>query len=186
MKLKDITSIKTGLNSSRMNDPTINYYSSNDIEFDLSHIVDSKIVNDEKYSVLDEYRAKQGSVVQSLISQETAQISAHNSGKILNQNFITFDFDDEKLDAKYLCYLLNESDEVKRQKYAVSQGSIVRKATPAMIKEFKVNLPDIQLQKDIGQVYALTLEKRRIVTEKLNIEEQLVFTEIKQLLKKGR
>jgi restriction endonuclease S subunit len=188
MKLKNIVTIKTGLNSSRVShneSKDLVYYSANDLEHDLSNLLANKtheLINVDSH---ENYLTEAGQVIQSLISQETSTISYKNSGKLINQNFVTFEFDKEVLNPEYLCYVLNQSDQVKRQRYALSQGTNIRKNSPQNIKELDIFFPTLDIQQTIGNIYALEMNLKRIELEKIFIEEQITLSKINGFINKG-
>lgn len=185
MKLKDLVIIKTGINSSRISNSleTSDYYSASDLESDLPYLLTNVGSGQEKDEESNQHRTIRGQVIQSLITQKTAVVSQQNSGKIINQNFITFDFDQHTLNPKYLCYMLNQSEEIEKQKYVLSQGSVLRKSSPQTIKEFSIFYPDFEIQKQIGEIYALSLNKKRIEIERIKKEEQITLSRINKFIK---
>lgn len=105
MKLGDIIDIKVGLNSSRLTTDDARQqtgYTYDDLQVDLGSGISDQ-VNLE--------------LVTSLVgSQTSAIISATNRAKVLNQNFARINMDATIIDPYYLCYLLNESHDIMRQR----------------------------------------------------------------------
>lgn len=184
MELKNILNVKTGINSSRMKPgETVEAYTAADLEDDLLNMTSTNHFNKNGSTDISKKETYNGELIQSLISERTAIVTENNVGKSINQNFAYFEFDETKLDPKFLCYMLNESEEIKRQRYRLSQGTIVRKASPRTIMEFDIKIPSIEIQQAVGNLYGLILAKRRVTLAKIKIDEQIVLERIKQTMK---
>lgn len=84
------------------------------------------------------------------------------------------------MDPRYLCYLLNESDAIKKQMAVSMQGSTVRKLTPAILKALDVDLPSMETQRKIGKAY-LTIKKRTaLARQQTELEQVLYLAVVKQ------
>ena len=94
-----------------------------------------------------------------LNTYQAAVVSEQNTSKIIDQNFVQIEIKSKSLDAIYLCYMLNESNAIKRQENAFSQGVVVRRMAPNNI--LSLSLPDIDIrrQKLIGRIYALKIHE---------------------------
>jgi len=184
MKLKNILKVKTGVNSSRIsNEMRKEAYTAADLEDDLLKMMsveESKGGKDESGTNRSTYS---GQLIQSLISERTALVTEDNVGKGINQNFVYFEFNKKELDPKFMCYMFNESKKIKKQRYKLSQFSIVRKSSPHMILEFNIDIPSIDVQQAVGNLYGLMLEKRMISLSKIKIDEQIVLERINQAIK---
>ena len=83
------------------------------------------------------------------------------------------------IDKKYVIYLLNESDNIKKQWSSGLQGTMVLKYTIKQLKELELSkLPSFNKQEIIGNIYFYQLKlqalKERVVkNEKLILFEQL-------------
>jgi len=187
MKLKNVLKVKTGINSSRVPiKMSNNAYTAADLEDDLMNLMDAKEPNENHKKNEPNKVTYNGQLIQSLISERTALITEDNVGKDINQNFAYFGFDEKRLDPKFLCYMFNESKEIKRQRYKLSQGSIIRKASPHTILEFDIDIPSIETQQVIGNLYGLMLKKKKITLSKVEIDEQIVLERINQFVKDNK
>ena len=182
--LNDLVKITTGTNSSRLTNKTekADLYTAQDLEDDLLHIEEIQVDDGKAKSVDGTRIGSEGLVVQSLISERTAMMTEQNATKGLNQNFAYFEFNNAQIDPKYLCYMLNESEAIAAQRYRFSQGSVIRKATPMTIREFQIDLPSLDLQQAIGNLYGLMLSKKRITKEKSILEEKIMLEKIRDAL----
>lgn len=184
MKLKNILNIKTGINSSRMEfDEQIEAYSAANLEDDLLNMMSVKETDKNNSTNKVSKETFNGELIQSLISERTAIVTENNVGKSINQNFACFEYDEKELDPKFLCYMFNESEEIKRERYKLSQGGIVRKSSPRTIMEFDISIPSIKVQQTVGNLYGLILAKKRVSLSKMKIDEQIVLERIKQTIK---
>ncbi|CAH0415878.1 restriction endonuclease subunit S [Periweissella fabaria] len=164
MKLGDIIDIKVGLNSSRLTTDDVRQqagYTYDDLQVDLG----SGLSNQESLEI-----------VTSLVgSQISAIISEVNQAKVLNQNFARINMDATIIDPYYLCYLLNESHDIMRQKEALKQGSTLPKITPQIIKELQVSLPPIEQQQKIGRIYYLANQQYQLMQQNAQQQHQAMM-----------
>lgn len=185
MKLEDIVTVKVGVNISRVKEAdsqSLDTYSYDDLIKDLDGLfLDSKVNKFNNSSEKDNHLSEPGDVIFSFVSSKAAIISAENKGKLINQNFAKLIIESDRLDQDYLCYLLNESESIKKQMAISMQGSTVRKLTPSTLKTFNIKLPSIDRQQAIGQAY-LTIKKRQALTKKqAELEEQYYLELLKRI-----
>lgn len=155
--------ITSGVNQS-LNRKYQEKYTNNDLEEDLYRgYVGKKIEFQEKHEV------NAGDVVINVMNNRAAVVSDVTKGLGMAQNFIKIEVDNKNVYNWYLCYKLNESDEVARQFFANSDGSVVRRTRPSTIKNLKVSFPDYQEQVKIGEAYRHML--LMLHAEKLRIEK---------------
>jgi restriction endonuclease S subunit len=186
MKLEEIVTVKIGRNLSRgseKGDLTLVAYSYEDLMNDLNGLyLDSQTSAYHRNSGhKNVYLSRAGEVVFSFVSSKAGIVSNANQGKIINQNFAKLIVEHNHLDHRYLCYVLNESDEMKRQKAISMQGSIVRKFTPSILKELEIKLPSIEKQRTIGQAYFLLRKRQALAKKQIELEEQLYLKALMQL-----
>ena len=84
-------------------------------------------------------------------------ISEKNRDKILNQSYGVLTADTTKIDPKYLCFVLNESQSIQRQISRFTQGSMAKRLAPNLLKDLQLTLPPLEKQKKIGQAYAVAI-----------------------------
>lgn len=176
MKLKEISDITVGLNSQRLKaaakDNTV--YTANDLTNDLSAGYRGK------YVFSDKERVDAGDVVFHLMSATSAVVSEANAGKLMSQNILKFQFDRSKVDAWYFCYVLNEAQSIKHQLHNMKEGTVTKLITPATIKNLHIDLPDIELQKQIGSIYSTMLVTNRIREEYIRKESAAILEVLKK------
>ncbi|MFC0276846.1 restriction endonuclease subunit S [Enterococcus devriesei] len=184
--LNDVVTIKLGLNLSRKSEEEkkyINIYTNNDLINDLDTIdyeegQDNRV--EENNAII--HTVHRGDLVYSFINSISGIVGKANGGKIINQNFAKIEIDENRIDKKYLCYLLNSDKEINREKDIAMQGSVLKKLSPTAIRNFEVELPDIDRQKKIGNLYA-TWIRRKALIKKRNELEDIIFSEFLNDLK---
>ncbi|OJG34080.1 type I restriction modification system protein HsdIA [Enterococcus devriesei] len=181
-----MVTIKLGLNLSRKSEEEkkyINIYTNNDLINDLDTIdyeegQDNRV--EENNAII--HTVHRGDLVYSFINSISGIVGKANGGKIINQNFAKIEIDENRIDKKYLCYLLNSDKEINREKDIAMQGSVLKKLSPTAIRNFEVELPDIDRQKKIGNLYA-TWIRRKALIKKRNELEDIIFSEFLNDLK---
>ncbi|WP_144486984.1 restriction endonuclease subunit S [Bacillus pumilus] len=185
MKLEQIITIKMGKNQSRRNeraDNSLSTYSYEDLMKDLDGAYLDSIV-DEKDSTLltvDPYLTNVCDVVFSFVSSIAGIVSNETQGKVMNQNFAKLMIETEELDKQYLCYVLNESQFMKKQMTISMQGSTVPKLTPGIFRGLEVQLPSIEKQQMIGKAYFHFRKRQALMKKQAKLEEQLFLEVLKQ------
>lgn len=181
--------IKIGLNLSRKSEEEkkhINVYTNNDLINDLD-ILDQDEVYEERVKEKNSntHSVYEGDVVYSFINSISGIVGKSNGGKVINQNFAKIEIDEKRIDKKYLCYLLNSDKEVNREKDIAMQGSVLKKLSPTAIRNFEVELPDIDKQKKIGNLYATWMKRKALISKQKELEDT-IFSEFLNDLKKQR
>lgn len=184
MKLENVLTIKLGLNLSRQKDKEdIPIYSNKDMLEDLEQL---DVNPPDKASVpFDDgtHTVRTGDIVYNFINTICGIVSPKHDGKTINQNFAKIIIDDEKIDAKFLCYLLNESSEIERQKFISFQGTIIKKLSPSMIQMFDVTLPPLETQKKIGQLYFNSLKRQALNKKEQELENTIIKSVLDNMMK---
>lgn len=166
------------------NAPLYTYYGQQDMEADLvgmeSERNDSKQVRTfDKVSTLC-----QGDVVFSLISGTSTMVGVHHQGYLYTQNYVKL-IADEGLDSKYLVYLLNEDEYIKKQFQVGLQGSQVLKYTLKQVKKLELpDLPTIEKQRTIGELYFNQLRLKALKMRVTNLETTIVLEKLKGVINK--
>lgn len=175
MKLKKVLSMKLGLNLSRQKDKEdIPIYTNKDMLDDLEQI---EVDKPEEVIIPFEDRTHtvhSGDVVYNFINSMCGIVSQKHDGKSINQNFAKIIFDDKHIDSKFICYLLNESSEIEKQKFISLQGSIIKKLSPSVIYEFDVRLPDLEQQQLIGNLYFDWLKRQALIKKEQELEDKMM------------
>ncbi|EMI12621.1 restriction endonuclease subunit S [Bacillus altitudinis] len=185
MKLEQIITIKMGKNQSRKNEhdyADLSTYSYEDLMKDLDGAYLDSIVNEKESTLLtvDPYLTTVCDVVFSFVSSVAGIVSIETQGKVMNQNFAKLIIDTDKLDKHYLCYVLNESQFMKKQMAVSMQGSTVPKLTPGIFRGLEVPLPSIEKQKMIGRAYFHFRKRQALMKKQAKLEEQLFLEVLKQ------
>jgi|SRR5690625_171932 len=186
MKLEDIVTVKVGANISRLKDEeyqSVDTYSYDDLIEDLNGLfLDSKTEIDSENPLNESTHLSQcGELIFSFVSSKASIVSEKNASKIINQNFAKLFIDHEQLDPRYLCYILNESHEIKRQMAISMQGSTVRKLTPLTLKGLEIKLPSIAKQHTIGKAYLSIKKHHALAKKQAELEEKLYFEVLKKI-----
>lgn len=185
MKLEQIITIKMGKNQSRKNEhdyADLSTYSYQDLMKDLDGAYLDSIVNEKESTLLtvDPYLTTVCDVVFSFVSSVAGIVSIETQGKVMNQNFAKLIIDTDKLDKHYLCYVLNESQFMKKQMAVSMQGSTVPKLTPGIFRGLEVHLPSIEKQQVIGKAYFHFRKRQALMKKQAKLEEQLFLEVLKQ------
>lgn len=163
--------------------PLYTYYGQQNIEDDLVGMdsIDSdckQVRTFDKVSTLS-----QGDVVFSLISGKSTVVGEKHQGYLYTQNYVKL-VTDEKVDSKYLVYLLNEDKFIKKQFQMGLQGSQVLKYTLKQVKELELpHLPTIEKQRMIGELYFNQLRLEALRTRAANLETTIVLEKLGEVIK---
>lgn len=149
MHIRDLLELEAGPNASRIRSAytEMQMYTVADLEADLAQI---KYDAPAKAAVQAELVTSVDDLIVSLIRQEAAIVTKAHAGKVLNSNFVKCRYDSARLDPWFLCYWLNESDEVKGQNYRQSKLTAY---IPSSLAKLKITLPAMNRQKEIGRNY---------------------------------
>lgn len=179
MKLGKAVEISLGKNISRIDDnptETLDIYTTDDLENDLSAATAQLLKADSTVQNSNKFIVSSGEIVYNLTSSTVGIVSQMNAGKLINQNFAKLVVKNDMIDAKYLCFLLNQSDSVRRQKYILMQGTVTPKITPAIIRQLEFSLPPMKKQILIGKLYfdmnryQYLIDKRSNILRMLNLD----------------
>ncbi|MGL5331150.1 MAG: restriction endonuclease subunit S [Peptostreptococcaceae bacterium] len=135
---------------------------------------EKKTVSVSKESFNKELLAKENAVVIGLTVHKACVIDKSHIGKIIPSNFAYMYLDENEIDSNYFVWYFNEHPNIKKQLQVASQGSMgIMAISIQMLRELEIELPDINVQKQIGKVYALRLRKEKISHEKNILEKDL-------------
>lgn len=189
MRLESIVALVSGSPQFRINEvfddnaPLYSYYGQQEIEDDLVGI-DSNTNDRKQVRTFDKVSTLgQGDVVFSLISGKSTVVSANHQGYLYTQNYVKL-VADEKVDSKYLVYLLNEDKFIKKQFQLGLQGSQVLKYTLKQLKELELpELPALEKQCMIGQIYFNQLRLEALKNRVAKLETNLVLEKLGEVIK---
>ncbi|MGE4273696.1 MAG: restriction endonuclease subunit M [Desulfitobacterium sp.] len=160
--------------------PLYTYYGQQDIEDDLVGI-DSNGSNSKLVRTFDKVNTLcQGDVVFSLISGRCTIVSSNHQGYLYTQNYVKLVTGD-KVDSRYLVYILNEDKSIMKQFQMGLQGSQVLKYTLKQVKELELlDLPTIEKQRIIGELYLNQLRLEALRNRAANSETTLVLEKLRE------
>ena len=140
VRLDEIIEFSLGKNVTRIKEPNTEKYTPEDFERDLSS-------GDNECNTY-------GCII-NLIKSKAAPISVHTESKVITQNFLKCLLDESKILPWYFCYQFNEGKELEQQIAMFHQGTTlsVKKLNVKTISDLKINLPDLEKQKLIGDAY---------------------------------
>ncbi len=140
IKLEEIIEFSIGKNTTRIKEQGFSIYTPEDFEQDLL-----SGVNESNTS---------GCII-NLMKSKAAPISYSTESKIITQNFLKCLLDESKILPWYFCYQFNEGKELEQQIAMFHQGTTlsVKKLNVKTISDLKINLPDLEKQKLIGDAY---------------------------------
>ncbi|HEY2493724.1 MAG TPA: restriction endonuclease subunit M [Paenibacillus sp.] len=164
--------------------PLYTYYGQQDIDDDLVGI-DSDGSDGKRVRTFDKVSTLcQGDVVFSLISGKSTIVGVKHQGYLYTQNYVKL-VPDEKVDSKYLVYLLNEDNFIKKQFQMGLQGSQVLKHTLKQVKELELpDLPTIEKQCIIGELYFNQLRLEALRNRMANLETAIVLEKLGEVSNK--
>jgi len=149
MKLGDILQVTAGPNASRIKNMYTEeqMYTVGNLEDDLAQTECGSFGGS---TIQAELLTNMNDLVVSMIRQEAAVVSKANIGKVLSSNFVKCEFDSACVDPWFICYWLNESDAVKKEKYDKSR---LKSYTTTTLLDLPIMLPAIAKQRAIGKIY---------------------------------
>ena len=171
MKLKELISVESGLNSREIKKKSIALYSISDFKLDLESTFKEKVNKSfrKNSSVLCE-----GDMVMSLQEFKVAIVSSKNDGKVFSQRYVKLiPTDLSKLKVSYLLFLINESVDIKRQINSLLEGSVLKLLKMKNVENIDIQLPPMEYQKRIGKYYQLLKKKEYLTKKKISILKTL-------------
>ncbi|WP_334075011.1 restriction endonuclease subunit S [Paenibacillus sp. A14] len=189
-KLKNMVEFVSGspqfriIETSDISAPKYTYYGQSDLEADLVDM-DSNGSDGKQVRTFDKVNTLcQGDVVFSLISGKSAIVGVKHRGYLYTQNYVKLVAGD-KVDSKYLAFLLNEDSFIKKQFQKELQGSQVLKYTLKQVKELELpDLPPIDRQRIIGDIYFYQLRLEALKKRAANLEIQILLEKLREAVHK--
>ncbi|MEK5069637.1 restriction endonuclease subunit S [Sporosarcina sp. FSL K6-1508] len=149
-------------------------------EFNESMGLPYRLAQDKKASIWIEQKklerlrfTEENGIIIHLLSQRVASIPSNYKGLLIPSNFVSINFK-EPVDAKFVEWYFNEHAEVRRQFKLATQGSSVSSLSISMLREMEVSLPPIQLQTRIGKIVQAVQQKKRLMEERMELEDQYI------------
>lgn len=121
-----------------------------------------------------------GDVVYSQSSQTASPVSDRHIGYVLSQNYLVLRPDKDLLDPNYLVFMINEEPWFRKELCSRFQGTALYRVSARDLESLEFpELPDLEIQKVIGQIYLdqkkLTALRKRVADNK----EKLVLASLK-------
>lgn len=183
MKLKDLVSIESGLNSRKIKEKSVELYSISDFRTDLKSNFEERINRSlrKNNSVL-----RKGDIIMSLQDFKVALVSSKNDGKFFSQRYVKLIPKNlSKIKILYLLFAINESVDIKRQINSLLEGSVLKLLKMNNVENIDIQLPSMEYQKRIGKYYKLLKEKEYLTEKKMSILNGLSIEYLNNLNKKG-
>ena len=163
--------------------PIYTFYSQTDLSEDLVGIR-SEDSDKKRVRTMDDVNTlATGEVIFSLISGTAAVIREAHQGYLYTQNYVKLS-PEEKIDPRFLVYLLNENSAIKKQLLIGLQGSTVLKYTLKQIKDLEIPaLPDLEKQKIIGEIYFKQLRVQALKNRAAKQETMMRLQQLEEVSK---
>ncbi|MDN4066643.1 restriction endonuclease subunit S [Paenibacillus vini] len=160
--------------------PLYTYYGQPDLETDLVGM-ESNGNEGKQVRTFDKVNTLcQGDVVFSLISGKSTIVGVKHQGYLYTQNYVKL-VAGNKADSKYLVFLLNEDQFIKKQFLMGLQGSQVLKYTLKQLKELELpDLPTIERQQVIGALYFNQLRLEALRNRAANLETSILLEKLRR------
>ncbi len=160
--------------------PLYTFYGQPDLEADLVGM-DTNESDGKQVRTFDKVNTLcQGDVVFSLISGKSTIVGVKHQGYLYTQNYVKL-VAGNKVDPKYLVFLLNEDQSIKKQFQMGLQGTQVLKYTLKQVKELELpNLPTIDKQRLIGELYFNQLRLARLRKGVANSETAIMLQKLRE------
>lgn len=128
---------------------------------------------------------KQDDVLVGLTMQKAMVITSERSGKLTLSNFAVIRIHDKNvLDPNYLCWLLNENSYFKKVIEQSSQGTAyVSTLSIATLRGLEIPLVDIDKQRKIGQLYQISIQRKKIGARLEELKDYLLKAQIESIYK---
>ncbi|MFC0903385.1 restriction endonuclease subunit S [Clostridium sp. MT-14] len=160
--------------------PLFAYYSQTDLTDDLVGIISNGADNKQVRTNDKVNTLCHGDVVFSLITGTAAMVRKEHEGYLYTQNYVKL-LPGNNIDPKFLVYLINENKTIKKQFVLGLQGSQVLKYTLKQLKELKIpNIPSIDKQKIIGQVYFNQLRLQAVKNRAAELETKIILSKLEE------
>lgn len=184
--LKDIASLESGVTQFRIEESSSEnaakycIYSQSDLEDDLACKAsgDCKkwIQTDDAVSTL-----KSDDLLFGLLSGKAAIVGPAHDGYVFTQNYVRIT-PNPSIDSKFLAFILNENEEIRRQLMKGQQGSATMKFTVKQLAELRVPVfPSLEKQESIGKIYFMQLELADLKKHHTDLETKLLFGQLKEV-----
>lgn len=189
IRLAEITELRGGspqfriVESSSDNAPAYPLYGQAELENDLAGISihnsaageHSKLIRTkDQVSTLEA-----GDLIFSLVSGKATIVGPRHKGYLFTQNYVKL-IPSKPVNTKYLAYILNMSDDIKRQLQNGLQGTATLKHTIGQLANLQfAALPPIEAQRIAGELYFNQLKLEALKKRQATLETKLVIGKMK-------
>ena len=189
MKLSELLELVSGTPQFRIVEvsnpkaPVFTYYTQTDLNDDLVGIISSNVDNKQVRTKDKVSTLSRGDVLFSLITGKATIVGKEHEGYLYTQNYVKL-LHGEKIDSKFLVYLMNESKAIRKQLMLGLQGSLVLKYTLTQLRDLEIKkIPSIDRQKIIGQVYFNQLRLKALRNRVAELESKIKLAELEEVSK---
>ena len=206
MKLSEILDPKSGVNLANKQYKDIVYKKDlKELQYDYDDIVEdlerrTRAEEEEDFTkikieeVKDKYRLNKGDLVFGLRVIKAGIVSERNAGKILTSNYVKLEVRDrykDKVEPWYICYLLNEVDEVRNsmglsqsEKEGADGSATVKRLTKTDLMDVELgDLPDFEVQNIVGKLYGAICRREYAEKIKAKLTRKKELEDISKILK---
>ena len=126
-----------------------------------------------------------GDVLVGLSSGNAMVIEKERAGKLVLSNFAVIRIKDKKkLDPYYLCWMINENNDVKRQLFPLYQKTSRVVVIPiSTFKDIEIECCPIDKQVKIGKTYDLSRKLVRTKRSKVDTAKKIINYSLKEVIK---
>ncbi|WP_301860805.1 hypothetical protein [uncultured Megasphaera sp.] len=164
IRLGEVADIVSGYNVGRglVKEAPERKYSRSDFEHDFYRMKEASLTNPIIYqSVLETH------------NMVAAIISDDNKDRVISQAFSILTIQTDKIHPWYLCYLLNESEQVARQSNVLGQGSnLIQRLSAHQMKQIEIPLIPMKKQETIGRLYVTAVYQYYLEITKAAMKRQ--------------
>ncbi|KAB2400091.1 MULTISPECIES: hypothetical protein [Bacillus cereus group] len=126
-----------------------------------------------KEKVSDLPITRENMVLVNLTGHRAVYVRPEHIGRLVPSNFAIIE-PKGNVNTTYLEWYLNEHPFCRKQLRIATQGTTVAALSIQMLRSLQLKLPTIDQQKAIGSMNQILDRKKRLVSERLQLEEQLV------------
>lgn len=175
--INDIAKLSAGINLSRERTPMpeSSVYTSRNHDADLVSGYSEKSTDNIDIRK-ESHILKAGDIVVNLGTRRCAIVSRENENKIIRNSFVKIELKDSCVYPWFLCYSINESS-LFRESIETDVLSAVRPLSVSILGKARLYLPDMDIQKIIGDTYR-DLCRVRYLNEKRNELLMTAFNKI--------
>lgn len=115
-------------------------------------------------------KTKKDLVVIHLATTKSLVITESENNQIISDKFAYFECPTDKLDPYYFMWYFNETTKVQRKLLLSFQGGTVKALSVQTIRCLNIELPPIEKQRKIGEIYRLQRYKKKLMQKKALLE----------------